>query len=104
MPAVAAGLPAPSWPTWPGGLLVSVPLLWRYFFCRLEKRRPVPFFLFLEKLRGVSLQLVSEELYCQVSEAFAEFHPEGFQCGAQYEEDGGQQFLGRVYEYKERKK
>jgi hypothetical protein len=52
----------------------------------------------------VPLQLVPQELYCQVSEAFAEFRPEGFQCGAQYEEDGGQQFLGRVYEYKERKK
>jgi hypothetical protein len=47
---------------------------------------------------------VSEELYCQVSEAFAEFHPEGLQPGDQYEEGGGKQFLGRVDDYKERKK
>ena len=102
MPTVAAGLLAPSWPTWPGSLLVSVSRLWRYFFCLLWKRRHVPFFLFLEKLRPVSLQLASEELYCQVSEAFTEFHPEGLQCGNQYEEDSGQQFLGRVNYYKER--
>jgi len=52
----------------------------------------------------VPLQLVPQELYCQVSEAFAEFRPEGFQCGAQYEEDGGQQFLGRIGQYKTCKK
>lgn len=101
VPTVTAGLPAPSRSAWPGGLLVPVSLLWRYFFCRFGKRWPVPFFLFLEKLRVVALQLVPEELYYQVSEAFAEFGPEGFQCGAQYEEDGGQQFLGRVDDYKE---
>jgi hypothetical protein len=104
MPTVAAGLLAPFWLTRPGSLLVSVSRLWRYFFCFLWKRRPVPFFLFLEKLRPVSLQLASEELYCQVSKAFTEFHPEGLQRGDQYEEGSGQQFLGRVDDYKERKK
>jgi hypothetical protein len=47
---------------------------------------------------------VSEELYCQVSEAFTEFHPEGLQRGGQYEEGDGQQFLGRVGYYKNYKK
>ena len=96
VPTVATVLAALSWLTWPGSLLVSVSPLWRYFFCFLWKRLPVSFFLFLEKLRPVSLQLASEEFYRQVSEAFAEFHPEGLQRGGQYEEGGGQQFLGRV--------
>ena len=93
---MTAGLPAPSRSAWPGGLLVPVCPLWRYFFCRFGKRWPVPFFLFLEKLRVVALQLVPEELYYQVSEAFAEFHPEGPQYVDQYEEGCDQQFLGRA--------
>ena len=104
VPTVAMGPDALSWLAWAGSLLVSVSLFWRYFFCLLWKHRPVPFFLFLEKLRPVTLQLASEELYQQVSEAFTEFHPEGFQYGGQYEEGGGQQFLGRADDYKERKK
>jgi IstB-like ATP binding protein len=52
-----AGLPVPSRRAWHGGLRIPVPLLWRYFFCCLGKRWPVPFFLFLEKLWVVRFSL-----------------------------------------------
>jgi hypothetical protein len=54
----------------------------------------------LKKLRPASPQLVFDEAYCQVSDAFTEFRQEGLQCAGQYEEGGGQQFLGRVGYYK----
>jgi hypothetical protein len=51
----------------------------RYLFFRPEKRWPVLFFIFLEKPWVVAPQLVPEELYCQVSEAFGELDPERLQ-------------------------
>jgi hypothetical protein len=85
---------------WPGSFPAAVSPIRGYFFLRPRGYS----FLVLEKFRPVSLQFVSEELYCQVSEAFTEFHPEGLKRGGQYEEGRGKQFLGRVDEYKERKK
>lgn len=62
----AATLPAEYRPAWPKSFSPSEGLhLCDYFFLFLEKPRPVP------------LQLASDELYHQVSEAFAELDPEG---------------------------